>query len=102
MSGPAEARWRLRRGVRLQHDSVRNENVLLHPEGVLLLNDTAAAAVALCDGTRGVSGIANDLGDRYASVVPQQVQDLLTQLAQRRLLVVVEQSVERSEGRSDG
>ena len=39
--------WRL---ARLEFDPVRKQRVLLYPEGVVLLNDTGAAILDLCDG----------------------------------------------------
>jgi pyrroloquinoline quinone biosynthesis protein D len=60
--------------------------VLLHPEGVLLLNETGAAIIRLCDGVTGVSGIAAALSDRYAGVIPHEVEDFLDRLAGLHLL----------------
>jgi pyrroloquinoline quinone biosynthesis protein D len=60
-----EARPTLWRRARLSFDSVRQRHVLLYPEGVLLLNDTGAAILALCDGHRTVGEIAIELGARY-------------------------------------
>jgi pyrroloquinoline quinone biosynthesis protein D len=102
MPGPTEARWRLRRGVRLRHDRVRAATVLLHPEGVLRVNDTGAAILALCDGTRDESAIADALAESFESVVPQDVRDFLAQLAQRRLTeAVVDGGEQLIEGATD-
>ncbi|HWE92087.1 MAG TPA: pyrroloquinoline quinone biosynthesis peptide chaperone PqqD [Pseudonocardiaceae bacterium] len=79
--------WKLRTGVRLQYDPVRGAHVLLHPEGVLRLNNTAAAILTLCDGDRDSAGIADLLAESFEAVVVQQVQGFLTRLAQRRLVV---------------
>ena len=54
--------WRL---ARLQFDDVRQQRVLLYPEGVVLLNDTGAAILELCDGRRSIADIAAALGERY-------------------------------------
>ena len=54
--------WRL---ARLEFDHVRNQRVLLYPEGVVLLNDTGAAILELCDGQRSVADIAATLQQRY-------------------------------------
>jgi pyrroloquinoline quinone biosynthesis protein D len=54
--------WKL---ARLQFDPVRNQRVLLYPEGVVLLNDTGAAILDLVDGRRSVADIAADLKRRY-------------------------------------
>lgn len=54
--------WRL---ARLSFDSVRQRRVLLYPEGVMLLNDTGAEILELCDGRRTLTEIADELGARY-------------------------------------
>ena len=54
--------WRL---ARLEFDPVRQRRVLLYPEGVVLLNDTGAAILDLCDGQRSVADIAAALAERY-------------------------------------
>ena len=54
--------WKL---ARLEFDPVRNQRVLLYPEGVVLLNDTGAAILDLVDGRRSVADIAADLQQRY-------------------------------------
>ena len=41
--------WKL---ARLQFDDVRQQPVLLYPEGVVLLNATGASILELCDGHR--------------------------------------------------
>ncbi|WP_414170079.1 pyrroloquinoline quinone biosynthesis peptide chaperone PqqD [Streptoverticillium reticulum] len=86
MAGGGGVRWRLCRGVRLGHDTVRDTGVLLHPEGVLLLNETGVAVLALCDGTADVDGIAAALSRRYAAVDAEDVERFVLQLARRRLI----------------
>lgn len=54
--------WKL---ARLEFDPVRNQRVLLYPEGVVLLNDTGAAILDLVDGRRSVADIAATLKQRY-------------------------------------
>ena len=56
------ALWRL---ARLEYDAVRQQRVLLYPEGVVLLNDTGAAILDLCDGKRSIADIAAALQERY-------------------------------------
>ncbi|RLV10006.1 pyrroloquinoline quinone biosynthesis peptide chaperone PqqD [Streptomyces griseocarneus] len=79
-------RWRLRGGVRLRHDPVRDTGVLLHPEGVLLLNETAAAVLALCDGGTDETALAEALSRTYAGVPAREVRAFLAELAWRRLV----------------
>lgn len=80
------SRPRLATGVRLHQDSVREKQVLLTPEGVLVLNATAAAILALCDGQRSVSAIAAELSTQYNRVVSEEIVTLLNRLAQKRLV----------------
>jgi pyrroloquinoline quinone biosynthesis protein E len=80
-------RYGLARGVRLVHDPVQRTDALLYPEGVLLLNETAADIVRLCDGTRTSLEIATTLSARYDGVTEESVADVVTGLARRRLLV---------------
>jgi len=63
-----DSRPGLRRGVKLAHDPVRDRMALLYPEGVLLLNDTAAAVLAWCDGRRTVPEVATALAEEYEGV----------------------------------
>ena len=75
--------WRL---ARLDFDAVRQRHVLLYPEGTVLLNETSAAILALCDGHRTVAEITRTLQERYAGVVAADVTEFLSQLAERELI----------------
>ncbi len=75
--------WRL---ARLDFDRVRQQHVLLYPEGAVLLNDTGAAILELCDGHRSVDAIAKILEDRYKCDVTADVTEYLSQLAERELI----------------
>jgi pyrroloquinoline quinone biosynthesis protein D len=77
--------WRL---ARLEFDPVRHQRVLLYPEGVVLLNDTAAAILDLCDGQRSIAAIAQVLEDRYHRDVVADVIEYLSRLAERDLIGV--------------
>jgi pyrroloquinoline quinone biosynthesis protein D len=79
---------RLRAHLRLQWDPVREKQVLLGPEKIVVLNETAAAILARCDGQRAVSEIAADLGAQYQRSVDEDVLNLLKQLAERGLIEV--------------
>ena len=83
---PLSARPRLWRLARLEFDPVRNRRVLLYPEGAMLLNDTGAEVLALCDGTRTVGDIATALGTKYAADVTVDVATYLAQLEERQLV----------------
>ena len=75
--------WRL---ARLDYDPVRQRPVLLYPEGAVLLNDTGAAVLELCDGARTVSQIVSILNQRYHADVATDVSEYLDQMAQRELI----------------
>ncbi|SDP50672.1 pyrroloquinoline quinone biosynthesis peptide chaperone PqqD [Lentzea jiangxiensis] len=79
---------RIRRGVKCAYDQIRSAHVVLFPEGVLVLNETAASVVALCDGVRSVGDIALALGDEYAGVEPEDVASLVARLVERRVVDV--------------
>ena len=79
------ALWRL---ARIEFDQVRQQRVLLYPEGVVLLNDTGAAILDLCDGRRSIAEIAAVLGERYHCDVTIDVLEYLSQLVERELVRV--------------
>jgi pyrroloquinoline quinone biosynthesis protein D len=81
-------RPRLVTGARLRYDEVREEHVLLIPEGAVLLNPTAAEVLALCDGERSLDAIAGELSARYDGAdVRDDVQELVDAMAQKGLVV---------------
>ena len=81
-------RPRLVTGARLQYDEVREEHVLLVPEGVVRLNPTAAAVLELCDGKRSLDEIAGALSARYhGSDLRDDVQGLVDGMTERGLVV---------------
>jgi pyrroloquinoline quinone biosynthesis protein D len=52
----------------------------------MLLNDTGAEVLALCDGSRTVSDIAAELGTKYNADVTADVITYLEQLVERQLV----------------
>jgi pyrroloquinoline quinone biosynthesis protein D len=84
-SSSIPAIWRL---ARLEFDQVRQQRVLLYPEGVVLLNDTGAAILDLCDGRRSIADIAAVLAERYHCDVTADVIEYLSQLVQQELVRV--------------
>ena len=74
----------LARQVRQEWDPVREKQVLLAPEGVLVLNQTGATILGLCDGERTVGQIVDELRGRYKRVAGDEVGDFLARLAARR------------------
>jgi pyrroloquinoline quinone biosynthesis protein D len=80
----ASDRPRLARHVRLSFCQTRERHVLLHPETVVVLNGSAADILELCDGRRTVAEIVAELGERYQTVVDDEVRRFLTRLVARR------------------
>ena len=80
---------RLVTGARLQYDDVREEHVLLIPEGVVKLNPTAAEVLELCDGERSLDEIVGALSQRYEGAdLRDDVLELVGAMTQRGLVVV--------------
>jgi pyrroloquinoline quinone biosynthesis protein D len=81
-------RPRLVTGARLSYDDVREEHILLIPEGVVRLNPTAAEVLELCDGERSLDDIAGALSTRYDGAdVRDDVVELVDAMAQKGLVV---------------
>jgi pyrroloquinoline quinone biosynthesis protein D len=81
-------RPRLVTGARLRYDEVREEHLLLVPEGVVRLNPTAAEVLELCDGERLLDDIVGALSARYEGAdVRDDVLELVDAMAQRGLVV---------------
>ncbi len=75
--------WRL---ARLDFDPVRQRHVLLYPEGAVLLNETGAAILELCNGSRTLGDIVTILTERYQADVSADVTEYLTTMADRELI----------------
>jgi len=58
-------RPRLASRARLKFDAVANQEMLLFPEAALLLNETGAAIVRLCDGERSIDQIVDALAEKF-------------------------------------
>ena len=81
-------RPRLVTGARLRYDDVREEHLLLIPEGAVQLNPTAAEVLELCDGERSADDIAAALSERYAGAdVSGDVAELLGGMRDRGLVI---------------
>jgi coenzyme PQQ biosynthesis protein PqqD len=84
----ASAQPTLARGVRLQTDSKTGNSVLLFPEGVLELNETAQEILTRCDG-RTVSEIIHALAEEYdvdSHMLAADVRQTLADLQRRKLI----------------
>jgi pyrroloquinoline quinone biosynthesis protein D len=81
-------RPRLATGARLQYDEVREEHLLLVPEGVVRLNPTAAEVLELCDGERSLDDIVGALTARYEGAdLDSDVRGLVDAMAEKGLVV---------------
>jgi pyrroloquinoline quinone biosynthesis protein D len=79
-------RPKLVRHARYRWDELRRQHHLVFPEGILVLNDSGAAIVRLCDG-RSLEELVAALAGQYAEVpAEEEVSDFLQRLAQKGLL----------------
>jgi pyrroloquinoline quinone biosynthesis protein D len=81
-------RPRLARGVRLQTDGATEKTVLLFPEGILELNETAGEILIRCDG-RTVGDILLALAEEYdvdRETLTADVSETLLDLESRKLV----------------
>jgi pyrroloquinoline quinone biosynthesis protein D len=82
------ARPSLAKSVRLQPDSSTGKSVLLYPEGIVELNETAHEILSRCDG-RTLREIVCDLAEEYESdseALAADVRETLADLQQRKLI----------------
>jgi pyrroloquinoline quinone biosynthesis protein D len=83
------ARPCLAKGVRLQIDST-GKSVLLYPEGIVELNETAHEILSRCDG-RTLGEIIYELAEEYetdSNALAADVRDTLSNLQQCKLIKV--------------
>ncbi len=59
---------RLRRGFRLQWEPVQNCHVLLYPEGMIKLNESAGGVLLQVDGQHSVAQIITELCERFPNM----------------------------------
>jgi pyrroloquinoline quinone biosynthesis protein D len=77
-------------GVRWQIDRATGEAVLLYPEGILMLNETARELVARCDGKTTIAEIVVALAAEYevsASELENDIGECLGDLQGKKLIV---------------
>ncbi|SFQ24105.1 pyrroloquinoline quinone biosynthesis peptide chaperone PqqD [Pseudomonas borbori] len=67
---------KLRRGFRLQFEPVQNCHVLLYPEGMIKLNDSAGEILLQVNGAHSVGQIIDTLSERFPDV-PGLDEDIL-------------------------
>ncbi|AOW13730.1 pyrroloquinoline quinone biosynthesis protein PqqD [Hydrogenophaga crassostreae] len=74
-STPLPEHPKLSRRFRLQFEEAQNRWVLLYPEGMVQLNDSAAEILKRCDGERSLAEIVIELESAF------KVQDLMPQVS---------------------
>ena len=82
------ARPNLAKGVRLQMDSATGKSVLLYPEGIVELNETAHEVLSRCDG-RTLGEIISELAEEYEAhraAIAADVNETLEDLQRRKLI----------------
>ena len=73
-------------GVRYRWDEMREQHQLLFPEGLLILNESGAAIVRLCDG-RTTDEVIRELESQVSDGNPaDDVHQFLARLAEKGLL----------------
>lgn len=87
---PDTARPRLGPHLHLRFDRSRGKHVLLGPEMVIVLNGTGADIIGLCDGSRTVAGIVDELRIRYERPADAEVRAFLARMAARHHVTVEE------------
>ena len=78
----------LAKGVRLQIDSSTGKNVLLYPEGIVELNETAHEILSRCDG-RTLGEIVQALAEEYdddRAAIAGDAHEILADLQRRKLI----------------
>jgi pyrroloquinoline quinone biosynthesis protein D len=82
-------RPRLADKARLKWDAIREKHLLLFPEGVLILNQTAYDILALCDGQRDVAKIVAALGEKYQNPsIDGDVKEVLRRLVEKKYVAM--------------
>lgn len=85
---PSDWHPALSRGMRLQFEQAQNAWVLLYPEGMVQLNQSAAEILQRCDGTRGLTAIIDELETQFNTTgIGPEVKQLIDE-AKRRGWVV--------------
>ncbi len=77
-------------GVRMQSDPATGDEVLLYPEGILILNETAREIVTRCDGKTTIAEIVAALAAEYErspAELESDVSECLDDLHRRKLIV---------------
>ena len=84
-----QAKPQLPRGVRLKHDAVRGEWMLLAPERMIKLNQVSVEVLKRCNGTSSLAGIIDELAVAFEAPrdrISADVEAMLGQLVAKRLV----------------
>jgi len=78
-----------RRGFRLQWEPTQDCHVILYPEGMAKLNESAAVILQLVDGKRALSGIIAELNGRFpeAGGVDDDVLEFFAQAYEQKWII---------------
>jgi pyrroloquinoline quinone biosynthesis protein D len=88
----ADRAWRPRLAsrARLKFDAIAQQDMLLFPEAALMLNETGAAIVRMCDGARSVEQIIEALAEQFRGIdrdaIRLEVEHFLESIRARGLL----------------
>ncbi|WP_376797534.1 pyrroloquinoline quinone biosynthesis peptide chaperone PqqD [Thermogemmatispora sp.] len=88
-----QLRPRLLPRARLEIDRLSQQPILLYPEGVMTLNETAAAILQLCNGEYTLAEILHELASRYEASPEQMQRDVyeyLCSLQDQHLVALLE------------
>ena len=88
-----DLRPKLASHVRLKIDAASGDPVLLYPEGILILNETAYEIARRCTGEKTVGELLQALAEEFdapADVLRDDLLENLKQLRQKNLLTYVE------------
>lgn len=83
---------RFRRGYRMQWEETQQQHVILYPEGMAKLNESAAMILELVDGESCVATIIDKLNQRFpeAGGIDEDVIDFLQAAYLQKWIMVVD------------
>jgi pyrroloquinoline quinone biosynthesis protein D len=84
----ANSRPRIASGFRLQWEPAQDCHVLLYPEGMVKLNQSAGEILKRCDGERDVAAIVSDLESAFGAQGLQGDVDAFFDIALKQKWVV--------------
>ena len=73
---------------KFQFEKIKKTHVLLYPEGVITLNDTASEVLKLCDGKNDIDRIKTKLLNKYDTI--DGIDEFITDAIEKKWIVTVE------------